>query len=150
MSILLLNKHARRNYEILDSFTGGLVLSGPEVKSLRAKQATLNGAFLTVRNSELFIKHLSISPYQPKNMPTGYDPEVIRKVLVTKRELATIEKELNNKGTTLIPLSIDMQNNRVKISFALARGKKKYDKREDLKMRAQKRDAERENKVRFK
>lgn len=154
MAVLVKNKHAYRNYEILENFTGGLELSGGEVKSLRANQGNLQGAFLTVLTnkqqvSELFIKHLSISPYQPKNSPNGYDSERPRKVLVKRRELAKIEKELKNKGTTLIPIEVFTKNNLIKISFALARGKKKHDKRQDLKESAQKRDAERENKIRF-
>ena len=154
MSVLVKNKHAYRNYEILERLSGGIELSGGEVKSLRAHQGNLQGAFLTLLTnkkgmSELFIKHLSVSPYQPKNSPNGYDPERSRRVLIKRRELNRIEKELNNKGTTLIPIEIFTQNNLIKISFAVARGKKKYDKRQDLKESAQKRDAERENKIRF-
>lgn len=154
MTVLVKNKHAYRNYEILESFTGGLELSGGEVKSLRGNQGNLQGAFVTLQKNkhgagELFIKHLSIAPYQVKNSPNGYNPERTRKVLLKRREINRIERELNNKGTTLIPIEVFTQNNLIKLSFALARGKKKYDKRQDLKESAQKRDAERENKIRF-
>ncbi len=154
MKVLVKNKDAYRNFEILEKFTAGMVLSGGEVKSLRKNQGSLQGSFVTLLKNksaqpELFIKNMFIPPYQIKNTGGGYDPEHPRKLLVKKRELARIEREMNNKGTTLIPIAVGLVGNFIKIEFALARGKKKYDKRQGLKERAQKRDAERENKIRF-
>ncbi len=155
MSILISNKKVKKDFGIFETFTGGLALTGQEVKSLKNNQGTLNGAFLILRdnhkqNPELWIKHFSIPPYQVKNTGGGYDPERLRKVLVSKKEINQIQKELNNKGTTIIPLAVHNARNLIKLEFGLARGKKKFDKREDLKKRAQKRDSERETKASFK
>ena len=153
MKVLIRNKDAHRNYELLETFTGGMVLSGGEVKSIRKSQGSLQGSFIatheTKKGSELFLKIMFIPPYQFKNTGGGYDPDQARKLLVTKRELGHIERELHNRGTTLIPISVGLVGNFIKVQFALARGKKKYDKRNDLKERAQKRDAERDSKIRF-
>jgi len=154
MKVLIKNKDAYRNFEILDTFTGGMKLSGGEVKSIKKSQGSLQGSFLALHKnrkgvSEIFIKNMFIPPYQIKNTGGGYDPEGLRKILIKKREVSQIEREMNNKGTTLIPIAVGVTNNFIKLQFALARGKKKYDKRQDLKERAQKRDAERENKIRF-
>jgi len=154
MKVVIKNKDAYRNFELFDTFIGGIQLSGGEVKSIKKSQGSLQGSFLTLHKnnkgaSEIFIKNMFVPPYQIKNTGGGYDGERMRKVLIKKREIAQIERELNNKGTTLIPIAVGVSNNLIKIEFGLARGKKKYDKRQDLKERAQKRDAERENKIRF-
>jgi len=154
MKVLIKNKDAYRNFEILDTFTGGMKLTGGEVKSIKKSQGSLQGSFLALHKNkkgdvEIFIKNMFIPPYQIKNTGGGYDPEGLRKILIKKRQISQIEREMNNKGTTLIPIAVGVTNNFIKLQFALARGKKKYDKRQDLKERAQKRDAERENKIRF-
>lgn len=159
MRTLVKNRDAYRNFEHIDSYTGGLVLSGGEVKSLKSSQGSLQGAYLTLNKNkkdvpELFLKNTFIPPYQIKNTGSGYDPEQPRKVLVSKRELNALERELNNKGTTIIPIAIVLDGRFIKIQFATARGKKRFDKRQDLKSRAQKRDVERDikgtQKVNFK
>jgi len=159
MKVLVKNKDAYRNYEHTDSYTGGLVLTGGEVKSLKKSQGSLQGAYLTLNQNkkganELFLKNTFIPPYQIKNTGNGYDPEQPRKVLVSSREIAGLEKDLNNKGTTIIPIAITLDGRFIKIQFATARGKKRFDKRQDLKARAQKRDLERDvkgtSKVTFK
>ena len=85
-----------------------------------------------------------------KKADGGYDPGRLRKILVTRKQLNSIERELNNKGTTIVPIQIGIENNKVKIEFALARGKKKFDKRQDLKKRAVQRDLDRSHKVKIK
>ena len=154
MKVLVRNKDAFRNFEHRSKYIGGLKLSGAEAKSLKAGQGSLQGAYLTINRAnnklnkhQLLIKNLYIAPYQIKNMPGGYDPNAPRIVLVTKREMNEIEREMNNKGTTLIPLSIGLSNNLVKIEFVLARGKKLHDKRQTLREKAQKRDVNREHKA---
>ncbi len=154
MKVLVKNKDAYRNFEILEKFTGGMVLSGGEVKSLRKSQGSLQGSFVALLQTkadrgELFIKNMFIPPYQIKNTGGGYDPEHPKKILLKKRELVRIQREMNNKGTTLIPIAVGLEGNFIKLQFALARGKKKFDKRQDLKEKAQKRDAERDNKIRI-
>ena len=155
MKRLIANKKVHQDFGIYDTFTGGLVLSGGEVKSIKGNQGSLNGAFLIMRKNkklqpELWIKHFEIPPYQPKNTDGGYDPGRLRKILVTRKQLNSIERELNNKGTTIVPIQIGIENNKVKIEFALARGKKKFDKRQDLKKRAVQRDLDRSHKVKIK
>ena len=152
MKVLVRNKDAFRNYEHKSKYIGGLKLSGAETKSLRNGQGSLQGAYLTIHRVhnrldafQILIKNLYIAPYQIKNMPGGYDPNAPRVVLVSKRELREIQREMNNKGTTLIPLAIGLSHNLIKIEFVLARGKKMHDKRETLKVKAQKRDAAREH-----
>jgi len=157
VKVLVRNKDAFRNFEHKSKYLGGLKLSGAETKSLKQGQGSLQGAYLSIHrvNNKLnkyqvVIKNLYIPPYQIKNMPGGYDPHTPRVVLVKKRELEEIEREMNNKGTTLIPLAIGLQNNLVKIEFVLARGKKMHDKRQTLREKAQRRDVNREHKTSLK
>jgi len=154
MKVLVKNKDAYRNFEILERFTGGIELNGGEVKSLRKSQGNLQGSFLLIQknkkqHAEIFIKNMYIPPYQEKNTGGGYDTERVRKILINRKEINRIDRSMNNKGTTLIPISIISAGTFIKIEFATARGKKKFDKRQDLKERAQKRDAERDSKIRF-
>ncbi len=154
MTVLLRNKKVGLKYEILDRYTGGIVLEGHEVKSLRDKQGSMEGSFVSFRNkksgvNELWIRNLTIPAYQPKNVSDSYDPERERKILVKKEEIRAIERELNTAGVTLVPLSIDARGARIKLDFALVRGKKKFDKREDMKKKTAARDAAREAKARL-
>ena len=137
------NKKATFNYEVLEKFEGGLSLLGLEVKSIKAKRANLEGSFIIVRGGEIFLNGATIQPYQVNNTPKDYDSLRPRKVLVTKKELKKIIDLDNKKGLTLIPLSLYNKGNKIKLEFALARGKKKTDKRETIKERESKRDIER-------
>ena len=133
------NSKATFNYEILDTYEAGLVLLGAEVKSIRAGHAQINDAFISVVGNELFLVKAHIAPYQIKNQ-IGYDPYHARKLLVSKKQFAELAKRKHEAGLTLIPLAMYDSHRLIKLSFALARGKKKHDKRETLKRR----DADRE------
>ena len=138
--MLIENKKALWNYEILQNLNAGIELFGFEVKALRSKQGSLLGAYVIVRGDEAFLVKATIPAYQPKNAPKSYDPERPRKLLLTKdevRELAGLESK---KGLTIVPLSVYNKGRKVKVEIGVARGKKQFDKRETLKRR----DAERE------
>lgn len=143
MSTYISNKRARFDFEVLEEFEAGLVLSGAEVKSIRAGKGKLEGGHVVVRGGEAFLVGISISPYQTANTPKGYDPEKARKLLLTKKELAKLEREGEHAGLTIVPLSLYSNGRNIKLSLALARGKKKADKRESIKKRDTKRAIDR-------
>jgi len=137
---LVQNKKARFDYEILEALEAGIELLGHEVKSLRAKQGKLEGAHVIVRGGEVYLVGATIPPYQPKNTPQDYEPMRTRKLLLTKKEIATIAAAEGQKGLTIVPISIYNKGGKLKVRVAVARGRKKFDKREVLK----KRDTQRE------
>ena len=137
---LLENKKAGFDYEILEKFEAGINLLGFEVKSLKMKRGSIIGAHVIIRGGEAFIVGMEIPPYQPLNTPKDYDPKRTRKLLLHKKEIEYLGGKGSQKGLTLIPFRAYTKSNFVKISFAVARGLKKYDKREKIK----KRDIERE------
>ena len=141
--MLIHNKKAHLDYEILEKLTAGVELFGFEVKALRGKQGSLEGSFVTVRGGETFLMHASIPPYQAGNTPKGYEPTRNRKLLLTKKEIAMLAGTENKKGLTIIPLSVYNHGRKIKIEIGIARGKKKFDKREALKKRETERDMER-------
>lgn len=143
MPILLENRKARFDYELLEKFEAGLELKGFEVKSLKNKRGSLAGSHVLIRDGEAFVVGMEIPPYQPKNTPTGYDPQRTRKLLLTKKEINYLEGKSQTKGLTLAPLQIYTKGTLVKLSFALAKGLKKYDKRERIKKKEAKRKIER-------
>ena len=132
------NKQAKFDYEILDSYEAGVVLFGHEVKSVKAGQISLKGAFVTLRSSpqpELFLTNANISKYKQAGPLPGHDPMRPRKLLMHKSQITTLIGKLQQTGLTLVPLSVYTKNNRVKLQFGLGRGKKKFDKRETIKKR---------------
>ncbi len=139
-AVLVHNKMAGFNYEIIDTYEAGLVLTGSEVKSLRAGHASLAEAFIIVMDNELYLSKCHIKKYQAKNSSPATDEYRKRKLLVTKKELGILIKKKSEAGLTLIPLSVYDNHGFLKLQFALARGKKKHDKRETIKRR----DADRE------
>jgi len=140
---LVHNKLATQNFEVLDTFEAGIELFGFEVKSLRGKQGSLRGAYITIGPDGAWLVKASIPPFQPNNTPAEYDPERARRLLLSKKELREFAQKLESSGLTLIPVSLYNRRGLVKVEVALARGKKKYDKRETIKKRDQERDAER-------
>jgi SsrA-binding protein len=142
--LLLKNKKAQADYEILDKYRAGISLFGHEVKSLKAQQGSFADSFVTIRNGEAFLKSFYIPPYQSKNTPEGYDKYRERKLLLNKKELKILEKKVKEKRLTLIPLEFELvEKGRIKLIFALASGLKKHDKREKLKERDIKRRIDR-------
>ncbi|MBU1178758.1 SsrA-binding protein SmpB [Patescibacteria group bacterium] len=140
---LLDNKKAFFDYEILEKFDAGLNLLGFEVKALKMKRGNLSGGHVIIRGGEAFVVGVEIPPYQPKNTPADYDSARTRKLLLKKSEIEYLAGKDSQKGITLIPLTIYTKNGLIKMSFAVARGLKKYDKREKIKAREAKREIER-------
>ncbi len=143
MSVLIENKKARLNYEILEEYEAGIELEGFEVKSLRNKRGSLDGAHVVVRGGEAYLLNAHIPPYQPANTPKDYDPYRNRRLLLTKKELAELSGQESKKGLTIVPISVYSKGRKIKLAVAVSRGKKKYDKRETLKKRAVERDMRR-------
>ncbi|PIT91015.1 SsrA-binding protein [Candidatus Kaiserbacteria bacterium CG10_big_fil_rev_8_21_14_0_10_49_17] len=140
---LIENRKVRFNFELLEEYEAGLELFGHEVKSLRNKQGSLEGAHIVVRGAEAYLIGATIPPYQPSNTPKDYDPERSRRLLLNRKEIAELAGFESKKGLTIVPISVYSKGRNLKVSIAVARGKKKHDKREVLKERASKRDIER-------
>ncbi len=128
------------DYEILGRFTAGMELLGTEVKSIKEGKTNLRGAFVSVRGGEAFLVNADIPAYQPKNAPKEYDATRARRLLLSKRELEELRTAEQTKGLTVVPLSVYNRGRFLKIDIAIAKGKKKFDKRQAIK----KRDVERE------
>lgn len=146
MPTLATNKKARHDFELLEEFEAGLKLTGPEVKSVRAGNVSLTGSFLTLQHGELYLKNTHIGPYAPAGPMNSPDTRRDRKVLVHKRELNRLRAKHEAERLTIVPISLYTSRGFVKLSFALARGKKKHEKRDTLK----KRDLDREIRARLK
>ncbi len=140
MTSLITNTKARFNYEITETLSGGIELLGFEVKALRAGKGTLDGAHITVRGGEAFVIGMQIPPFQNNNTPTDYDPVRHRRILLTKQEIASLADIESTKGLTIVPISVYNSGRKIKMEIGIARGKKKFDKRETIK----KRDTDRE------
>jgi len=143
---LVTNKKAHFNYEILEKFEAGIELLGFEVKAIKNNQGSLDGAHVTVRGGEAFLIGFDLPPYQAKNTPADYDRVRVRKLLLTKKEIQRIGDEEAKKGIAVVPLSIFLKGHKLKMDLALARGKKKFDKRETIKKRDTDREMRREMK----
>lgn len=137
------NKKAGLEYEFLETYEGGIELRGFEVKALRAGQGSLIGTRVLVRAGEAYLVGASIPAFQPKNAPKNYDPERTRRLLLSKKELKELSGAESERGLTLVPISVYNKGRVLKLSFALARKKKKYDKRATLKERTERRDIDR-------
>ena len=135
----LKNKKAYFDYEILDTFEAGLVLAGYEVRSIKLGRAKLEGAHVLIRGGEAYLVHSSIAPYQPANMPKDYEPERVRKLLLSKKELTELDQKSEQAGLTIVPIRLYNSGRRLKLEIGIGRGKKKSDKRETLKARDNKR-----------
>lgn len=137
------NRRARHDYEILDTFEAGIVLLGPEVKSMREGGVNMSDAYAELRGLECFLVNLHISPYK-FSREKAQDPKRDRKLLLHKQEINRLDGKIRQKGFTLIPLSIYFKKGLAKVELALARGKKYRDRREDIRKRDEQRIMERE------
>ncbi|MBI1759501.1 MAG: SsrA-binding protein SmpB [Actinobacteria bacterium] len=133
------NRKARHDYAILSTYEAGVVLVGTEVKSLRAGRASLVDAFATIDGDEIFLRNLHIPEYTEGTW-TNHEPRRVRKLLLHRGEIDKLSGKLQESGLALVPLQLYFSDGKVKVEIALARGKRSYDKRQDL----AKRDAERE------
>ena len=135
MQVYSENKKAYYNYQILEKYEAGLVLQGQEVKSIKAGRVNLTGSYVVFRQNEPYLIGAKIPAWQPKNAPADYNPEQYRKLLLNKKEINYLLGKANERGFSLIPLKVYDKNGRVKLEFGLAKGKKKYNKRESIKNR---------------
>jgi len=132
---LIENRKARFNFEFQETLDAGLELIGLEVKSLRMGRGSLDGAYISIRNNEAFIIGMNITPFQEGNTPSGYDPRRPRRLLLTKKQIADLAEYEHTKGLTIVPVSVYNKNHKLKLSIAVARGKKQFEKREAIKKR---------------
>ena len=146
MTVLIDNRKAHFNYEIVDKYEAGIELHGFEVKSIKGGRAILAGAFAIVRDGEAYLMNMQIPPYQMGNTPIGYDPTRTRKLLLSKKQIREIAPSDNMKGLTLVPLSLYSKGRLIKVELAVVKGKKNYDKRETIKKRETDREIDREYK----
>lgn len=128
------NKKAYFDYEILDSIETGIVLKGTEIKSIREGKANLRDSYAIIKNNEVFILNMHISPYEQGNI-FNHEETRTRKLLLHKKEILKLRDSLELKGLTLVPLKLYFKGNHAKVLLGLARGKKLYDKRESIKKR---------------
>jgi SsrA-binding protein len=144
MTTLVDNKKVHFNYEIGDTFEAGVELFGHEVKSLKKNQGSLDGSYMIVRGGEAYMINTFIPPYQENNTPDGYDPRRNRKLILNKKEIAELASIEGDRGLTIVPISIYSKGNLIKVKLGVARGKKKYDKRESIQKREVDRNVRRE------
>lgn len=146
--ILLKNKKAFYNFEIIESFECGISLQGTEVKSIKTGRMSFSDSYCRIREGELFLIGFHISQYPLGNIH-NHVPDRERKLLIHKEEIKRLRRKVEEKGFTLVPLSVYLKRGMVKIEVGLCRGKKLYDKREDIKQKDLKREADRELRQRF-
>ena len=140
------NRKARHDYFVLETIEAGIELVGTEVKSLRAGNVNLKDAWCSIDNGEMFIKGMHISPYEHGNI-FNRDPIRVRKLLLHKKEILKLFGQVKQEGLTLIPLSLYFKNSKAKVAVGVCKGKKLYDKRQDIAKKDQRREAEKEFKV---
>jgi len=140
--VIAQNKKAYHDYFIEDTYEAGIVLQGTEIKAIRAGRVNLKDAYARVQNGEVFLHNMHISPYEQGNR-YNHDPLRTRKLLLHKKEIAKLIGITKEQGYSLVPLKVYLKNGYAKVLVGLAKGKKKYDKREDLKQKEAKRDIER-------
>lgn len=139
----IVNKKARHNFAILDSIEAGLVLEGSEVKALRQGKCSLDESFARVRGQEVWLYNMHIGPYEQAHQ-FGHDPRRVRKLLLKRREINRFLGRAAERGAALVPLAVYFKRGWAKVELGVARGKRQFDKREDLKRRDHQRDIDRE------
>ena len=132
----IINKDAKFHYQILESWEAGIVLTGPEVRSVKNKQIQLKGSYVSVSGEQLWLAGAHITPYQPRNKQAGTQiPNRPRKLLLSKKEIISLKTKLTAQGLTIVPIKVYTKGALVKVEIALVRGKKQHDKRETVKKR---------------
>lgn len=141
--VITRNRQARHNYDIGDTYEAGIVLEGSEVKSLREHRVALKDAYATFIDDELYLVNAHIDPY-PHATHQNHEPEQPRKLLLHRRQIEELRGKVEQKGLTLVPLKMYFKGSRVKVELGVGKGKKQYDKRDDIKEREHEREIERE------
>jgi SsrA-binding protein len=137
------NRQARYLYEILETFEAGIVLVGTEIKSIRAGKLNLRDGFALLRNGEMFLMNVHVSPHSTASQLFNHEPRRTRKLLVHRKEIRKLKDQVEQQGLTLVPLKMYLKRGIVKVDMALVRGKKLHDKREDSKRRDDQREMQR-------
>jgi SsrA-binding protein len=143
------NRRARHDYHIEETYEAGIALTGSEIKSVRAGRLNLRGSYARFVNEEIFLYEMHISPYEQAGVYYNHDPLRPRKLLLHRREIRRLIGLIRQKGLTLVPLRVYFKGRRAKVELGVARGKKVYDKREDIAKREAQRDIERAIKSRM-
>jgi SsrA-binding protein len=138
------NRKAYYEFQIQEEFSAGIVLLGNEVKSIRNGDVTIGDSFAYMKNGEIWIKNVKVAPYKQAHKLDKHDENREKKLLLNKKELVKIDRMLGDKGTTIVPLAIFVSNNRIKVKIGVCKGKKLWNKKEDIKSRDIDRDAKRE------
>lgn len=142
MEIITTNRKAHYQYEILEKYEAGIVLKGTEVKSLRNKNVSLSESYAQLKNDEIFLYNLDVSPYEQGNRE-NHDPKRVRKLLLHRREISKLIGKIQQKGFTLIPISMYFKDGLAKVELGVCRGKQLLDKRESIKKRMVNREIQR-------
>lgn len=146
-NLIAQNRKARHDYSIIDTVEAGIVLKGTEIKAIRQRRVNLKDGFARVKDGEMFLMNVHISPYEQGNI-FNHDPLRTRKLLMHKKQIKRLELEAKNPGVTLIPLKVYIKDGFAKVLIGVAKGKKQYDKREDLKRKDMKREIDRSLRMR--
>jgi len=146
--IITTNRKAFHDFHIIEKYTAGIVLTGTEIKSIRKNAINLKDSFCKVEDNEIYLYKCHISPYEQGNR-FNHDAERTRKLLLTKKEILKIQNKVKQDNYTIIPLEVFLSHGFAKIEIALAKGKKLYDKREDIAKRDLKRETDRASKIRY-
>ena len=144
----VINRQARYNYFILEELECGIVLTGTEIKSIRDSKVNLKDSYAIIRNHEVYLLNVHIAEYKEGNI-FNHDPRRSRKLLLHKKEILKLENKVNQEGCTLVPLKLYFQKNKVKILLGLCKGKKTFDKRETIKERDLKKEANKLHKYNY-
>ncbi len=141
MKVVSNNKKAYHDYFILETYEAGIELHGTEIKSIRQGSCNLKDSFIRIKDGEAYVENMHIAPYKQGNI-FNHDPRRIRKLLLHKKEIRKLEKSIQEQGLTIVPTKLYFNTSKAKLEIALVKGKKLYDKRNDLKEKAMKRDIE--------
>ncbi|MFA6466262.1 MAG: SsrA-binding protein SmpB [Patescibacteria group bacterium] len=135
MPTIAINKQLNHNFQNLEEFEAGLVLTGAEVKSIKTRHISLKGAFISIKNGQAYIKKVHIPIYAKASLQSmkNYDSDANRKLLLTKKEILYLSSKTKEKGLTIMPVSVYTTRRLIKVKIALVKGKRKFDKREDIK-----------------
>jgi len=148
MVVYINNKKAHFNYSVLETYEAGIELLGLETKAIKNGKVNINSAFCIIRGGEAYVINMTIEPYQIKNTPEGYIKDRTRRLLLSKKEIKKLGEKDDIKGLTLVPISVYSKGRFIKLSIAVGRGKKEFDKRETIKKRQADIEIRREHKVR--
>ncbi|MDU6561944.1 MAG: SsrA-binding protein SmpB, partial [Streptococcus sp.] len=141
-NVVAQNKKARHDYSIVDTIEAGIVLTGTEIKSVRAARIQLKDGYAQIKNGEAWLINVHIAPFEQGNI-WNQDPDRTRKLLLKKKQITKLQNDLKGTGVTLVPLKVYLKNGFAKVLFGIAKGKHDYDKRESIKRREQERDIKR-------